>query len=137
MVGVISQNHSFKAFLTPLHADISMRIVLTFVSMVTSVSVITDEELETLVTIHRRVRRQIPRDIKQGCTTTGYEKRLRELCEEILETKCKPIKNVEYRKEIHERCDTRLQQKCNTTTRERPREMCRQKTRVQCYPDIK
>ena len=37
----------------------------------------------------RRVRRQIPRDIKQGCTTTGYEKRIRELCEEVLETVCK------------------------------------------------
>ena len=39
--------------------------------------------------VFRRVRRQIPRDIKQGCTTTGYEKRIRELCEEVLETICK------------------------------------------------
>ena len=75
-------------------------IVLTLVTMVTCSTIIADEELETLVTIHRRVRRQIPRDIKQGCTTTGYEKRLRELCEEILETKCKPVKNVEYRQDI-------------------------------------
>ena len=35
-----------------------------------------------------RVRRQVPTEIKQGCTTTGYEKRVRELCEEVLETKC-------------------------------------------------
>ena len=41
------------------------------------------------VMMFRRVRRQIPRDIKQGCTTTGYEKRIRELCEEVLETICK------------------------------------------------
>ena len=31
----------------------------------------------------------MPTEIKQGCTTTGYEKRVRELCEEVLETKCK------------------------------------------------
>ena len=35
------------------------------------------------------MRRQVPTEIKQGCTTTGYEKRVRELCEEVLETKCK------------------------------------------------
>ena len=90
-----------------------------------------------ILTMFRRVRRQIPRDIKQGCTTTGYETRLRELCEEILETKCKAIKNVEYRKEIQVRCDTRLQQKCNTTIRERPREVCKEISRIQCYHDIK
>ena len=42
-----------------------------------------------IIMMIRRVRRQIPRDIKQGCTTTGYEKRIRELCEEVLETVCK------------------------------------------------
>ena len=42
-----------------------------------------------MIVMFRRVRRQIPRDIKQGCTTTGYEKRIRELCEEVLETICK------------------------------------------------
>ena len=47
------------------------------------------------------------------------------------------MKEVNYRKEIQERCDTRLQQRCNTTTRERPRETCRERTRIQCYPNIK
>ena len=42
----------------------------------------------TTLAVLRRVRRQIPRNIKQGCTTTGYEKRVRELCEEVLETIC-------------------------------------------------
>ena len=37
----------------------------------------------------RRAKRQLPRDIEQGCRTTGYEKRIRELCEEVLETVCK------------------------------------------------
>ena len=45
-----------------------------------------------MIIMIRRVRRQIPRDIKQGCTTTGYEKRIRELCEEVLETVCKVSK---------------------------------------------
>ena len=42
------------------------------------------------------MRRQVPTEIKQGCTTTGYEKRVRELCEEVLETKCKvsPMKII-------------------------------------------
>lgn len=44
---------------------------------------------------------------------------------------------MQYRKEIEERCDTRLQQKCNTTTRERPREVCKEITRIHCYHDIK
>ena len=48
-----------------------------------------------------------------------------------------PIKEVQYRKEIQERCDTRLQQKCNTTIRERPREVCKEISRIQCYHDIK
>ena len=45
-----------------------------------------------MMIMFRRVRRQIPRDIKQGCTTTGYEKMIRELCEEVLETICKVSK---------------------------------------------
>ena len=45
--------------------------------------------MKVMMAMFRRVRRQIPRDIKQGCTTTGYEKRIRELCEEVLETICK------------------------------------------------
>ena len=32
---------------------------------------------------------QLPTDIQQGCQTTGYESRIRELCEEVLETVCK------------------------------------------------
>lgn len=84
-----------------------------------------------------RAKRQIPGDIKQGCETTGYEKRIRELCEEVLETICKPIKEVAYRKEIQTRCDTRIQQKCNTTIRERPREVCNERTRTQCFQDYK
>eukprot|EP00091_Calanus_sinicus_P025113 TRINITY_DN9393_c0_g1_i1.p1 TRINITY_DN9393_c0_g1~~TRINITY_DN9393_c0_g1_i1.p1 ORF type:complete len:191 (+),score=27.21 TRINITY_DN9393_c0_g1_i1:93-665(+) len=84
-----------------------------------------------------RTKRQIPGDIKQGCETTGYEKRIRELCEEVLETICKPVKEVEYRKEIQTRCDTRIQQKCNTTIRERPREVCNERTRTQCFQDYK
>jgi len=112
---------------------ILMDLIILMVSGVVEV-VISDT---TTLTMLRRVRRQIPRDIKQGCTTTGYEKRIRELCEEVLETVCKQVKEVNYRKEIQERCDTRLQQRCNTTTRERPREMCRERTRIQCYPNIK
>jgi len=38
---------------------------------------------------NQRIRRQIPKDIKQGCETTGYEKRVREVCEEVLEKVCK------------------------------------------------
>ena len=37
----------------------------------------------------RRVVRQIPREINQGCRTTGYETRVRELCEEVLDNVCK------------------------------------------------
>jgi len=84
-----------------------------------------------------RTKRQIPKDIKQGCETTGYEKRIRELCEEVLEKICKPTKEVEYRKEIQTRCDTRIQQKCNTTTRERPREVCQERSRTQCFQDFR
>jgi len=83
------------------------------------------------------VRRQLPREIDQGCRTTGYETRVRELCEEVLDTVCTPTKEVEYRKEIQERCDTRLQQRCNNTIKERPREVCKEITRTQCYHDIK
>ena len=32
---------------------------------------------------------QLPKDVQQGCQTTGYETRIRELCEEVLETVCK------------------------------------------------
>merc|ERR1712106_1062984 len=84
-----------------------------------------------------RTKRQIPKDIKQGRETTGYEKRLRELCEEVVDRICKPIKEVEYRKEIQTRCDTRIQQKCNTTIRERPREVCTERTKTQCFQDFK
>merc|ERR1712064_176467 len=91
----------------------------------------------TVSRISRRIRRQIPREIEQGCKTTGYETRLRELCEEVLETVCKPVKEVEYRKEIQERCDTRLQQQCNTTIRERPREVCKERSKLQCFTNIK
>jgi len=84
-----------------------------------------------------RTKRQIPKNIKQGCVTTGYDTRIRELCEEVLETICKPTTEVKYRKEIQTRCDTRIQQKCNTTTRERPREVCTERTRTQCYQDFK
>lgn len=83
-----------------------------------------------------RQKRQIPKNIKQGCETTGYEKRLRELCEEVVEKVCKPTKEVEYRKEIQTVCDTRIQQKCNTTTRERPREVCNERTRTRCFQDF-
>ena len=38
-----------------------------------------------------RTKRQLPKDIKQGCETTGYEKRLRELCEEVVDRICKVI----------------------------------------------
>ena len=34
------------------------------------------------------MRRQLPREIDQGCRTTGYETRVRELCEEVLDTVC-------------------------------------------------
>lgn len=37
----------------------------------------------------RRVVRQVPREIDQGCRTTGYETRVRELCEEVLDNVCK------------------------------------------------
>jgi len=84
-----------------------------------------------------RSKRQIPKTVKQGCETTGYEKRIRELCEEVLEKICKPTKEVEYRKEIQTRCDTRIQQRCNTTTRERPREVCKERSRTQCFQDYR
>jgi len=84
-----------------------------------------------------RTRRQIPKDIKQGCETTGYEKRIRDVCEEVLEKICKPTKEVEYRKEIQTRCDTRIQQKCNTTIRHRPMEVCTERTRTRCFQDFK
>jgi len=69
--------------------------------------------------------------------TTGYEKRIRELCEEVLEKICKATKEVEYRKEIQTRCDTRIQQKCNSTIRERPKEVCMERKRTQCFQDFK
>ena len=54
------------------------------------------EDSLTVYPPRSRVRRQVPTEIKQGCTTTGYEKRVRELCEEVLETKCKvsPMKII-------------------------------------------
>jgi len=81
----------------------------------------------------RRVRRQL----EEGCTTTGYEKRVRELCEEEFEEICKTVTNVEYKKEIITRCDTRLEQRCNTTTRAVPKEVCVQRNRTECFPDYR
>jgi len=55
--------------------------------------------------------------IKQGCETTGYEERTREICEEVTDRICTPIKVVKYRPEIFTSCNTRIRQDCNTTVR--------------------
>jgi len=86
----------------------------------------------------RRVRRQIiDENIEEGCVTTGYEKRFRELCEEEFEEICKTVTDVEYKKEIITRCDTRLEQRCNSTTRAVPKEVCVQRNRTECFPDYR
>jgi len=86
----------------------------------------------------RRVRRQIVEEnIEEGCFTTGYEKRVRELCEEEFEEVCKTVTDVEYKKEIITRCDTRLEQRCNSTTRAVPKEVCVQRNRTECFPDYR
>merc|ERR1712223_2018796 len=85
-----------------------------------------------------RVRRQVVEEsIEEGCFTTGYEKRVRELCEEEFEEICKTVTDVEYKKEIITRCDTRLEQQCNTTTRAVPKEVCVQRNRTECIPDYR
>jgi len=86
----------------------------------------------------RRVRRQvIEESIEEGCQTTGYETRFRELCEEEFEEICKTVTDVEYKKEIITRCDTRLEQRCNSTTRAVPKEVCVQRNRTECFPDYR
>jgi len=86
----------------------------------------------------RRVRRQVvAENIEEGCFTTGYEKRVRELCEEEFEEICKTVTDVEYKKEIITRCDTRLEQRCNSTTRAVPKEVCVQRNRTECFPDYR
>merc|ERR1712083_287039 len=75
--------------------------------------------------------------IKQGCQTTGYETRQREVCEEVTEKVCTPTTGVKYRKEIYTRCDTRIRQDCNTTIREVPNEVCKERNTTQCFQDFK
>jgi hypothetical protein len=93
-----------------------------------------DDEVEQQ---SRRKRQIIPTNIKEGCTTTGYDKRIRELCEEVLDKVCKTVQAAEYRKEIYRRCDTRIQQQCDTVTRQVPRERCRQRNRTECYQNFR
>jgi len=86
----------------------------------------------------RRLKRQSDvGDFKQGCTTTGYESRFRELCEEEFEEVCKTVTAVEYKKEIVTKCDTRLEQRCNTTIRAVPRQTCVPRNRTECIPDFR
>lgn len=75
--------------------------------------------------------------INQGCRTTGYETRDREVCEEVVERVCVPTTGVKYRKEIYTRCDTRIRQDCNTTMREVPKEVCKERNTTECFPDFK
>jgi len=84
----------------------------------------------------RKGRQNTGGEIEEGCTTTGYEKQYRELCEEEFENVCKNVTGVEYKKEIVTRCDTRLEQQCNTTVRAVPREVCVERNRTECFPDI-
>lgn len=89
----------------------------------------------------RRHKRQIKipdlTGINQGCATTGYETREREVCEEVTEKVCTPTTGVKYRKEIYTRCDTRIRQDCNTTMREVPNEVCKERNTTQCFQDFK
>lgn len=47
------------------------------------------------------------------------------------------VTNVEIKKEIVTKCDTRLEQQCNTTTRAVPREVCVERNRTECFVDFK
>jgi len=90
--------------------------------------------------LHSRVRRQSTfnrKDIDEGCKTTGYETRFRELCEEVVEKECEIVMKPKFRNEILTRCDTRLRQKCNQTTRAVPRQVCNPKNVTRCSTDIR
>ena len=66
------------------------------------------------------------------CTTTGYEVRTREECEEINEIKCETINVTKHRNEIVPKCQTLVDQKCNVTHIEVPTQQCRQRHKNRC-----
>merc|ERR1719150_514059 len=97
-----------------------------------------DGEVRDKRQIQTGFNRKVPdlSDIQQGCEIQGYETREREICEEIVERICLPIKVAKYRKEIITRCDTRLRQECNTTLVEVPKEVCQDRPHKECFQDF-
>ena len=69
----------------------------------------------------------------EKCTTTGFETRNREECEEVTETECRPILVKKFRTEIEEKCETLLDRKtCNVTYTGVPKQKCSPKTSKRC-----
>ena len=66
------------------------------------------------------------------CTTTGYEVRTREECEEIHEIKCETINVTKHRQEIVPKCETLVDQQCNVTYVDVPSQQCRARQRNRC-----
>ena len=66
------------------------------------------------------------------CTTTGYEVRTREECEEIHEIKCETINVTKHRQEIVPKCQTLVDQQCNVTYVDVPTQQCKARQRNRC-----
>ena len=69
---------------------------------------------------------------QESCEVTGFETRLREECEEVFDTECRPIMVKKFRTEIYEKCETMLDKICNVTYSPVPKQKCSPTTTKRC-----
>ena len=60
--------------------------------------------------LHRRGRQvfRAPKQVQEGCETTGYETTTREECNTKIDTKCENVTVTKFRPDIETKCTTRV-----------------------------
>ena len=91
---------------------------------------LSENEVDKLGLSRRRKGRQLGLDSLDGfeqdevCEQTGFETRLREECNEVIETECTPIEVTKIRTEIVSKCKTKNEENCTIAMKEVPRQEC-------------
>ena len=92
----------------------------------------------------QRQERQLPPGLPPGpfvpqeeCDTAGFERRQREVCEEVPELECYPVNVTKYVTEIVNKCSDVVDAGCHVVQVEKPRKECLPTEKEVCHIDYK
>jgi len=79
-----------------------------------------------------RQQRQLGGTDGQNCRTEGYDTRVRDDCQEVIDTVCNTVQVTKYRTEIDQQCKTKIDQKCRPIETNVPKQECKEKIEKRC-----